>query len=260
MKTILFLLAAGATLAAAPGLAHAQAGHPDFTGVWTITPYTGALQPADGQPIPFKPEAKAAYERNLAAAKAGAKSWDPASACLPEGLPRLMIVNEPFEIMQRDKAVYFVGQNRVPWKAFFNEPLPTDPDPFYMGYSVAGWEGPALVVDSTGFRDLTLLDDRGVPPYGAVAAVDPVPPGPGRQDHDGRLHHHRSGRLHASMDGDGDLREEAGRLPAAGRGVRRKARQHGAQALSRPIRVSLAMAGDTRTGRRTIDLDQRRAA
>ena len=159
----LCLLAAGVALAALPALALAQGAHPNFTGVWTAAPYTGALKPADGKPIPFKPEAKAQYDKHLAAAKKGDTSWDPARECLPEGLPRLMIVNEPFEIMQRDKAVYFVAQNRVPWKAFFDEQLPTDEDPFYMGYSVAKWQGPTLVVDSSGFRDITMLDDKGIP-------------------------------------------------------------------------------------------------
>jgi len=163
MQKTLKLLAAGAALAALPALAHAQAGHPNFTGVWTVTPYSGALKPADGKPIPFKPESKAVYDKHLAAAKAGDKSWDPATECLPEGLPRIMTINEPFEIMQRDKAVYFVAQNRVPWKAFFGEELPSDPDPFYMGYSVAKWDGPTLVVDSAGFRDVTMLDDKGIP-------------------------------------------------------------------------------------------------
>ena len=163
MQKTLTLLAAGAVLAALPALAHAQAGHPNFTGVWTITPYTGELKPTDGKPIPFKPEAKTAYDKHLAAVKSGDKSWDPSTQCLPEGLPRIMTINEPFEIMQRDKAVYFVAQNRVPWKAFFGEQLPADPDPFYMGYSVARWDGPTLVVDSSGFRDLTMLDDKGLP-------------------------------------------------------------------------------------------------
>ena len=167
MKTTFTLFAAAAALAALPALAPqvawAQAGHPNFTGVWTVTPYSGALKPDDGKPIPFKPDAKAAYDKHLAAAKGGDKSWDPARECLPEGLPRIMTINEPFEIMQRDKGVYFVSQNRVPWKAFFGEKLPTEVDPFYMGYHVAKWDGDTLVVDSSGFRDITMLDDKGVP-------------------------------------------------------------------------------------------------
>jgi hypothetical protein len=161
MKNALTFFAAGAALAASPALA--QSAHPNLTGAWMITPYTGALKPSDGKPIPFKPEAKATYDKHLAAAKKGDTAWDPARQCLPEGLPRIMTINEPFEILQRDKAVFFVAQNRVPWKAFFNQHLPTDPDPFYMGYSIARWQGQTLIVDSSGFRDLTMLDDRGIP-------------------------------------------------------------------------------------------------
>ena len=156
------LLTAAIALAALPALAHAAA-HPDFTGAWMVTPYSGALKPADGKPVPLKPAAKAVYDKHLAAAAKGDKSWDSASECLPEGLPRLMTVNEPFEILQRDKEIAFVAQNRVPWRAYVGEQLPADPDPFYMGYSVAKWDGPTLVIDSAGFRDVTVLDDKGLP-------------------------------------------------------------------------------------------------
>ena len=161
--TLKTALAAAAILAAAPALAQAQA-HPDFTGVWQIVGYSPALKPADGKPIPFKPEAKAAYDKHLAAAKAGDRSWDETSICLPQGLPRLMLVNKPFQIMQRPKAVFFLHQeNRLPHKAYFNETLPTDSDPFYLGVSVARWEGRTLVVESGSFSDNTLLDDKGLP-------------------------------------------------------------------------------------------------
>jgi hypothetical protein len=161
MKTKIALLACAAALAA-PAFALAQA-HPDFTGDWMVTPYTGALKPADGKPVPLTAEGKAAYAKHLSATAKGDKTWDESSICLPEGLPRIMTINEPFQIMQRDKTVFFVAQNRMPWKAFFGEPLPTDVDPFYMGYSVAKWTGPTLVIDSNGFRDSTVLDDKGLP-------------------------------------------------------------------------------------------------
>ena len=163
MKTLISTLAAGAALAALPALAQAQAGHPNFTGAWTIVGHSSALKPLDGKPVPLNDKGKALYDAHLAAAKKGDMSWDETTICIPEGLPRIMTINEPFEIMQRDKAVYFVAQNRVPWKAFFGEKLPDDPDPFYMGYSVAKWEGKTLVLDSAGFRDNTVLDDKGLP-------------------------------------------------------------------------------------------------
>ncbi len=163
---------AAAVLAAAPALAHAQS-HPDFTGVWQIVGYSAALKPADGKPIPFKPEAKAAYDKHLAAAKAGDRSWDETSICLPQGLPRLMLVNKPFQIMQRPKAVFFLHQeNRLPHKAYFNEQLPTDSDPFYLGLSVARWDGRTLVVESNSFSDNTLLDDKGLPHSDALRLTE----------------------------------------------------------------------------------------
>ncbi|MEI9890536.1 MAG: hypothetical protein WDN45_08000 [Caulobacteraceae bacterium] len=177
----------------------------------------------DGKPDPVQARGQGGLDKHLAAAKAGDKTWDPATECLPEGLPRIMTINEPFEIMQRDKAVYFVAQNRVPWKAFFGEQLPADPDPFYMGYSVAKWDGPTLVMDSAGFRDITMLDDRGIPHTEQLHLDQQVPPGQGRQDHDRHLHRRRSRRLHPSLDRQGQLREEAGQLPGARGGLRREA-------------------------------------
>lgn len=41
--------------------------------------------------------------------------------------------------------------------------LPKDPSPSFMGYSVGHWEGDALVVESTGFKDRTWLDFGGHP-------------------------------------------------------------------------------------------------
>ena len=62
------------------------------------------------------------------------------------------------------KVVYFVSQdNRLPRRAYVNEKLPDDPDPLWLGYSVAHWDGRTLVVESSGFNDETVLDDAGLP-------------------------------------------------------------------------------------------------
>jgi len=42
-------------------------------------------------------------------------------------------------------------------------PLPPDPNPNWMGYSVGHWEGETLVVESAGFNDRTWLDRVGHP-------------------------------------------------------------------------------------------------
>jgi hypothetical protein len=156
------ILAGVLALAAVPALAQAASANPDFTGAWAVSAYTPSLKPVDGKPVPFKPEARAVYAKHLADAAKGDKTYDTTGICLPEGVPRIML-KEPFEILQRGKEIAFVAQNRVPWRVYMNEALPTDPDPLFMGYSVGKWQGGALVVDSSGFRDTTLLDDKGLP-------------------------------------------------------------------------------------------------
>ena len=42
-------------------------------------------------------------------------------------------------------------------------PLPKDPDPTWMGYSVARWNGDTLVVDTIGLNDQAWLDGFGHP-------------------------------------------------------------------------------------------------
>lgn len=138
---------------------------PDFTGLWWIVDYKSELKPMDGSPVPLTPAAKIVYEERLRAAARGDRSFDGTTFCLPPGLPRLMLINRPFEILHRDKTIYFVHElNRLPRRAYFDEELPVEPDPLYLGYSVAHWEDDdTLVINSAGFRDSTLLDDSGLP-------------------------------------------------------------------------------------------------
>jgi hypothetical protein len=146
------------------GLGAAHAAPPDFSGVWFVVHRPHALKTVEGTAPPLTPGARAIYEQHRAAAARGDRSFDGMTRCLPPGLPRLMFVNEPFEILQRPKVIYFIFQlNRLPRRAYVDEQLPTDPDPLWLGYSVAHWDGDTLVIDSAGFNDLTLLDDAGLP-------------------------------------------------------------------------------------------------
>jgi hypothetical protein len=141
----------------------AQAG-PDLTGVWSIVTPVAQLKTTEGGAPPLKPEAQAVYDGHRAAAAHGDFSFDTMTRCLPPGLPRLMLMREPFEILQRDKVIYFVHQvNRLPRRVYLDEKLPTDADPHYLGYSVAHWQGDTLVIESAGFEDGTLLDSTGLP-------------------------------------------------------------------------------------------------
>lgn len=143
----------------------APAAAADLGGVWSIRDYREALRPEAGGDPPLTPAGKAAYDKNRAMAAKGDRSFDDvASACLPPGLPRLMLIDKPFEVIQKPKVVYFVHQeNRLPRRVYLDEALPADPDPAFLGYSVGRWDGTTLTVRSSGFRAGTLLDDSGLP-------------------------------------------------------------------------------------------------
>jgi hypothetical protein len=160
-------------LALAPALTWAVA--PNLTGVWSIVSHPTMLKTVDDKTPPLTPEAKAIYDKHIASSAKGDRSFDETKVCLPPGLPRLMLWNEPFEILQRDKTVYFVAQlNRMPRRAYFGEKLPdpNDVDPLYQGYSVARWDGDTLVIDSSSFREGTLLDDAGMPHSDAMKLTE----------------------------------------------------------------------------------------
>ena len=108
-KTALF-----AALLAGPVIA--LAAPPNLTGVWSIVSAPSTLKTAEGATPPLTAEGKKLYdEHQKALAKGDRASFDETTICLPPGLPRLMLVNKPFELIQREKAVYFVHQdNRMP--------------------------------------------------------------------------------------------------------------------------------------------------
>jgi hypothetical protein len=157
----------GVVLAVAAALAaslDATAAQPDLSGVWIIAGHVGALKTLDGHAPPLNPAAAAVLAAHRAAAARGDYTFDGVTHCLPPGLPRLLLMHEPFEILQRPKVIYFVHQlNRLPRRVYLDEALPTDADPHYLGYSVGRWDGESLIVESSGFDDSTLLDNAGLP-------------------------------------------------------------------------------------------------
>ena len=172
-----------ALLAAAPVVAST----PDLTGVWAIVKPEDQLKTEEGKVPPLLPDARTVYEQHQAAAARGDHSFDTTTRCLPPGLPRLMLIRSPFEILQRPNTIYFVHElNRLPRRAYLNEKLPTDVDPHYLGYSVAHWEEDTLVIESNGFEDGTLLDAAGLPHSEALQLTERY-----RLDKDGKHLHAR---------------------------------------------------------------------
>ena len=100
---------------------------------------------------------------------------DPAGYCLPHGHPR-MAFPSIFKILQTPTVTAFLYET-IPGSVFrqvFTDgrPLPEDPEPTRMGYSVGRWDGDTFVVETSGFRDRGWLDARGRPHSDALRVID----------------------------------------------------------------------------------------
>ena len=149
---------------------HGDPKAPDISGVWVRD--DAASQAAGSKegwlpwPPPLKPKFAAVWRKRVADAAAGTRTDDPKRGCLPPGMPRfdtgmtgpLLIVQTPGRVtLYRDgspvRRVWLDGR-----------PLPAakDLESFYNGNAAGRFEGPELVTDVRGFKDLP-IDGTGVP-------------------------------------------------------------------------------------------------
>jgi hypothetical protein len=139
-------------------------GTPNFTGKWAMTRRITHLVTSDGREPPLNAAGKAEYRKRQAALKAGDRSIDPISKCLMHGVPRLLYAPYPFLILQTTRSVDFVHEVNHTFRIiYWDKTLPEDPDPTWLGSSIARIDGRTLVIETIGFNDLTWLDYSGLP-------------------------------------------------------------------------------------------------
>jgi hypothetical protein len=88
----------------------------------------------------------------------------PFTQCLPGGIPATLLV-QTFKIIQTPHEIVMLPEIVNPPRLIHTDgrPLPKNPDPRYMGYSVGHWEGDTLVVDTVGVNERTAIDIAGHP-------------------------------------------------------------------------------------------------
>ena len=162
-------------------------GHPDLSGTWQTyrdppaapapapppTASTGLsiVQPGsnpffnigfgmkDG--LPFTP-----WARELRQSRSSENNKDnPDAHCLPIGLMQLHLHPQPRKIVQTPGLTLIVYEAQAGIRQIFTDgrPLPKAPQPWWYGYSAGKWDGDALVVETSGFRDDVWLDVEGSP-------------------------------------------------------------------------------------------------
>ena len=132
-------------------------GKPDLSGMWQIGGLGYATNITDGEMLPW---AQQLFKKRLETYG----NDDPAGGCLPEG-PRSSLAGlDPLRIIQAPNMVAILYETGTFRQVFTDgRPLPKDPNPTWMGYSVGRWEQDTLVVDTAGYNDKTWLDFNGHP-------------------------------------------------------------------------------------------------
>jgi hypothetical protein len=148
-------------------------GKPDLGGVWKIDTdayfwnIADAVKPAV---LPMQPWAEALFKE-----RDGNFGKDsPVARCLPPSLPGLDVIPAPFRIVQTPHFMTILYEYNTLYRQIFvdGRPLPKSPNPSWMGYSSAKWDGDTLVVESSGFNDQNWLDGFGHPMTGALHVTE----------------------------------------------------------------------------------------
>jgi hypothetical protein len=157
------LLAACAAFAATHAVAQ-RAAKPSIDGTWFPEKPGDTLRTTDGAIPPLTPAGKALYEQRIAARRAGDVWFDRASWCASPGLPRIMLIPYPLEIVvdARRIAILSGWYRRYRVIDMSGEPLEVV-FPTSMGVSTGRWRGEQLVVETVGLLPDTILDGAGLP-------------------------------------------------------------------------------------------------
>jgi len=110
-----------------------------------------------GNEIPYQPDA-------LAKKKENAEQWlklDPEVKCYLPGIPRATYMPYPFQIVQTPGhtlfAYAYANASRI---VYMDQKVEPQIDT-WMGYPSGRWDGETLVIESTGFNDLSWFDRAG---------------------------------------------------------------------------------------------------
>jgi hypothetical protein len=161
-----------AVLTPIPGVAET---YPDFEGQWRNPGVGEAWDPTKprglAQQAPLTPEYQAIFEASLKDQAAGGHGNNYHSSCVLDGMPRIMSLAAPMEILVEPRLTFFIFQ------AAFVRRIHTDgasmPEaelPSFQGYSIGKWSGEdgdgrynVLEIETSNFKGPRAMDPTGLP-------------------------------------------------------------------------------------------------
>ena len=144
--------------------------YPDWKGQWTRV--AAARWVPAGTKLPLTPEYQAIFQANLKDQAAGKQGMDPTYTCLSPGMPRIMNMYEPMEILITPDATYILTQHIHDYRRIFTDgrKLPADVEPTFAGYAIGRWideDGDGrydvLEVETRALKGPRTYDSTGIP-------------------------------------------------------------------------------------------------
>jgi hypothetical protein len=182
-------LVAAIALTAALGLNNAavafdDAKYPDLTGQWVAVRIPGVKgQPAYdptkpwglGQEAPLTPEYQKVLEASLADLAQGGQGGWPTGSCLPPGMPAMMTLYRPMEIIVKPEITYVLIDHAInSHRRIYTDgrDWPQDVEPSFDGYSIGRWIDPdnsghysVLEVETRHLKGPRAFDPSGLPTH-----------------------------------------------------------------------------------------------
>jgi hypothetical protein len=175
-RAIAALALAAVLLPVAGAEAFDESRYPDFSGQWRRPAGIGIqwdqTKPLGrGQQAPLTPEYQQVFEASLADQAAGGQGNDPPSRCMPFGLPRIMSVIFPMEIIVTPKTTHILFDYALPRRIYTDgRSFPAEIEPTFYGYSIGKWideDGDGrydvLEVETRGFKGPRSFEATGIP-------------------------------------------------------------------------------------------------
>src|SRR5439155_19134703 len=103
---------------------------------------------------PMRPEVRAQF------GKGPQGPAEPPTLCQVPTIPLEGFVPAPFKIVQTPRLTMVLYEADTVFRQIFSDgrPLPSDPQPSWLGYSVGKWAGDAFIVETIGLNDKAPLD------------------------------------------------------------------------------------------------------
>jgi hypothetical protein len=169
-------LAAALVLPMAGAQAWDESKYPDFSGQWRRPPniaiqWDQTKPVARGQQAPLTAEYQKIFEESMADQAAGGQGNDPPSRCVPYGLPRIMSVIFPMEVVVTPQTTHFLFDYALPRRVYTDgREFPKEIEPSYYGYSIGKWidengdgKYDVLEIESRGFKGPRSYEASGLP-------------------------------------------------------------------------------------------------